>query len=349
MSDRGGKLHVSLVAIPDAMASTLSGIQDVLNSFPMLSTHDEAVPEEPPFTVEVVAAKPGAVSTASGVPFHARRALDDIARTDIVVLPSLMVENRDWRRGRYPHVVRWLSSVHARGAMLSSACSGVLLLAETGLLDGKEATLHWAYAQTFRKNFPHVRLRLEKALIATGERDRLVMSGTATSWHDLVLYLVARHTGPTVAQAVARFFAFQWHAEGLAPYIGFDPPTDHGDAVVRQAQLWLDNHFAVANPVEEMVRRSTIPERSFKRRFKRATGLAPIAYVQNLRVEDAKRRLERTDAPVDDISWAVGYEDPAFFRRLFKRIAGIPPGAYRRKFQVPEFFDRTSHRAPQRA
>ena len=77
--------------------------------------------------------------------------------------------------------------------------------------------------------------------------------------------------------------------------------------------------------------------RSFKRRFKRATGYSPIAYVQHLRIEEAKRRLERTDEPVDEISWAVGYEDPAFFRRLFKRITQITPGAYRRKFRLPDF------------
>ena len=95
------------------------------------------------------------------------------------------------------------------------------------------------------------------------------------------------------------------------------------------------NHFSVANPIEQAARISGIPARSFKRRFKSATGHAPIDYVQRLRGEEAKRRLERTDAPVDEISWQVGYEDPAFFRRLFKRITGATAGAYRRKFQIP--------------
>jgi transcriptional regulator GlxA family with amidase domain len=93
----------------------------------------------------------------------------------------------------------------------------------------------------------------------------------------------------------------------------------------------------VANPVDEMISRSRLAERTFKRRFTAATGLAPIAYVQRLRIEDAKRRLERTDASVDDISWRVGYEDPAFFRRLFRRTTGMAPGAYRKRFRIPEF------------
>jgi len=93
----------------------------------------------------------------------------------------------------------------------------------------------------------------------------------------------------------------------------------------------------VANPVEQMLKRSKLAERTFKRRFVIATGLAPIAYVQRLRIEDAKKRLERTDAPVDEISWRVGYEDPAFFRRLFKRTTGLAPAAYRKRFRISEF------------
>lgn len=84
-------------------------------------------------------------------------------------------------------------------------------------------------------------------------------------------------------------------------------------------------------------RRSGLTERTFKRRFTSATGLSPIAYVQRLRIEDAKRRLERTEASADEISWQVGYEEPAFFRRLFKRVTGLTPGAYRRRFKIPDY------------
>jgi transcriptional regulator GlxA family with amidase domain len=91
----------------------------------------------------------------------------------------------------------------------------------------------------------------------------------------------------------------------------------------------------VANVVERMVQESGLPERSFKRRFTRSTGYTPISYVQHERIEEAKRRLERTDTAVDEISWAIGYEDPAFFRRLFKRFTRLAPGDYRRKFRLP--------------
>jgi transcriptional regulator GlxA family with amidase domain len=227
--------------------------------------------------------------------------------------------------------------MHARGALLCSACSGIFLLAETGLFDGRDATVHFSYARHFSEVHPAVPIHPERVLVISGLREELVSSGASTTWHDLVLYLIARYAGATEAQEVARMFALQWHQDGLTPFITFEGRSDHGDAEILSAQRWLASHFAIANPVAEMIKRSRLAERSFKRRFTTATGLAPMAYVQRLRIEDAKRRLERTAAPVDEIGWRVGYEDAAFFRRLFKRTTGLAPGAYRKRFRIPEF------------
>lgn len=337
MSGKTHPLHVSLVAIPEAAVSTLTGIYDVLGSFTLLSGLDPALPSEPPFRIEIVSTKRGSVPLVSGVPVEAKRSVDEIDRTDIVIVPSVMLGADGWVPGRYPELTSWTVRMHRQGALLCSACSGVFLLAETGLFDGHASTVHWAYAEVFAQTFPAVLLRPEQVLVVSGDREQLVTSGASMTWHDLVLYLIARHAGAVAAQAVARMFALQWHHDGLAPYIVFHGRMDHGDAAIADAQSWLSTHFAVGSPVEEMVRRSGLPERTFKRRFTEATGFAPIDYVQRLRIEDAKRRLERTDAPADEISWQVGYEDAAFFRRLFKRTTGITPGAYRRRFQIPSF------------
>jgi transcriptional regulator GlxA family with amidase domain len=335
--NRREPLRVSLLAFPDAALGTLTGILDTLSSFPLLATFDDAVPREAPFTVELVAAAPGPTPTAGGLALPVERSVADPSPTDIAIVPSLLVPDATWRRGRHPELVAWLRRVHDEGALVCSACSGVLLIAETGLLAGRDATIHPAYAATFRRNFPDVRLRLDEILVATGDREEIVMSGASASWHDLVLYLVARHVGPTAAQALAKFLLLQWHTDGQGPYVPFDPPLDHGDATVLEAQEWLRASYAVATPVTTLVERSGLPARTFQRRFTKATGYAPIAYVQRIRIEEAKRLLERTSRPVDDIGFAVGYEDAASFRRLFKRITGVAPGAYRRKLQLPAF------------
>ena len=150
-----------------------------------------------------------------------------------------------------------------------------------------------------------------------------------------MLYLVARHVGPTAAQAIARFQLLQWHGDGQAAVQVFEPGTDHGDAVVLAAQQWMANHFAVAAPGRRDGAPVGLSSRTFKRRFTAATGDTPIYYVQRIRVERAKRALETGSAPIEKISWAVGYEDAASFRRLFKRVTGLTAGRVPAQLPAP--------------
>ena len=337
-STRSGPLHVSLVAIPEAIVSTLTGIFDVMNAFSMIPPSGDASSHAPPpFQVEIVGLRPGSLDLVSNLPVIVQRSVIAFDATDIIIIPSILLGPDGWQKGRHPELVDWLRTMHSRGALLCSACSGIFLLAETGLFDGMDATVHFGYTRPFATAYPEVPIHPERALVISGKHEELITSGAAMTWHDLVLYLIARHAGATAAQTVARFFALQWHQDGLAPYIVFEGRNDHGDLAVEAAQGWVASHFSVANPLEEMIRRTGLTERTFKRRFTSATGLSPIAYVQRLRIEDAKRRLERTEAPVDEISWQVGYEEPAFFRRLFKRVTGMTPGGYRRRFKIPDY------------
>lgn len=329
--------HVSLVALPDAVVSTLYGIYDVMNSFALMGTPNAGSGARAPFQIEIVGETVGPLELASGVSIDVQRAVNTIETSDIVIVPSILLRPEGWEKHRYPRLVDWLRMMHERGAVLCSACSGIFLLAETGVFDGKDVTVHFGYARAFAAAYPAIPIHPERVLVISGLREELVSSGASTTWHDLVLYLIARYAGSTTAQEVARLFALQWHQDGLTPYIIFEGKIDHGDGDIQAAQQWLSDHFSVANPVQQMIKRSKLAERTFKRRFANATGLTPIAYVQRLRIEDAKRRLERTETSVDEISWRVGYEDAAFFRRLFKRTTGLAPGAYRKRFRIPEF------------
>jgi transcriptional regulator GlxA family with amidase domain len=168
-----------------------------------------------------------------------------------------------------------------------------------------------------------------------GADNRLVTSGSHATWYDLLLYVISRVGGREAALQTGKFFLLQWHTDGQSPYMAFRENLQHGDAAIRQVQEWLSSHYSHPNAVAALEERSGLPSRTFKRRFKQATGLTPVAYVQEVRVDRAKALLESSNTPVDQIGWRVGYEDITYFRRLFKRVTSLRPSEYRRKFKLP--------------
>ena len=327
--------HVSIVATPDAQVSPLSGLYETLNSFDLLSSFESDMPSQA-FAVDIVV--PDDNSNPNKIGFHSSHQcnVNEINSTDIVIVPLMAVKKPDWIKDRYPGIVNWLIQMHDNGAVLCSTCTGILLLAETGLLENKDATIHWAFADIFKRNFPKVHLRTEEVLITAGENQEFVMTGGVMSWHDLALYLIARYVGPTAAQSMAKLLMLQWHSDGQAPYISFSPNFNHDDALIAKLQRWLQQNYTVSNPVDEMISKTNLTRRSFGRRFKKATMLSPLTYVQNLRITEARKKLERTKIPVEQIAYLVGYENIGFFTRIFKRATRLTPAAYRRKFQIKD-------------
>jgi len=175
-------------------------------------------------------------------------------------------------------------------------------------------------------------MRPQSALVVSGEGQRLIMAGGGVSWADLALYLIARLAGIEHAMQTARVNVIDWHAVGQQPFAHLSRSRQVEDAVIARCQGWIAEHYHEPAPVAAMVRQSELPERTFKRRFEKATGLSPLEYVHTLRLEEAKQMLEAGDEPVEAIANAVGYEDAGFFGRLFKRKVNLSPVQYRRRF-----------------
>src|SRR5688572_18413502 len=186
--------HVSLVALPEAAISTIFGIFDVINAFSLMRLSPAGAS---PFQIEIVGEAMGPLVVASGLPVSVQRTIDTVDTTDIVIVPSVVLGEGGWTKGRYPRLVEWLQAMHDRGAVLCSACSGLFLLAETGLFDRKDATVHFGYARIFAATFPAVQIYPERVLMIAGVREELVSSGASSSWHDMVLHLIARYAGST--------------------------------------------------------------------------------------------------------------------------------------------------------
>lgn len=333
MSDTPQKYVVALLAVAESTASTLYGMHDVLASaardWDMLLTGTPGPGRIRPMIVSATGAR---MRTAGGLAIEPECALPDCPTPEVIAIPDLSVAPDENIAGRYPAEVEWLLQRHEAGATIATACSGALILAETGLLDGRDATTHWGYCDAMATRYPAVRVHSNRALVTAGEGQRLVMAGGGSSWTDLALFLIARLLGTDEAMRVARLHLLDWHHVGQQPFAALTRNRQLDDATIAQCQEWIAQHYDHDAPVAAMARLSGLAERSFKRRFARATGMSPIEYVHTLRLEESKHVLETTDLPVEIVAQEAGYEDASFFGRLFRRKVGLTPAQYRKRF-----------------
>ena len=327
-------VDVVIVAVPETAGSALYGMVDVLLAAGNIwQTLVRAEPDDKPFRVRIISPTGEPFVCGNAIPITPELSVQDDPSANIVILPELWLGPDEHLQGRYQELMQWIRRQHKNGASIYSACSGAVMLAETGLLDDCEATSHWGYQDLFRQYYPKVRFRPEPNLAFADPAGQIVTAGGTTSWHDLAIHIISRHCSPGEALRIAKVYLLKWHDEGQLPYETLIRNKPHADSIVRTCEQWLAEHFRERGAIPQVVERANVPERTLKRRFKIATGSSLIEHLQSLRVEEAKRLLETGKMPVDDISFDVGYEDASFFRRLFKRRTGLTPSQYRRMFR----------------
>jgi transcriptional regulator GlxA family with amidase domain len=325
--------RIALLAAPATSASVLYGLYDILISvgavYPDMTT---GASSDSLLDVSIVAATREPFRCFGNVLVEPHRAVAEVEAVDVAIVCDMYTPIHDAPKGRYAAEIDWLRRMHERGSLIASVCSGSLVLAESGLLDGRTCTGHWAYDDLFRTTYPQVRFRAETVLDLAEEANGIVTAGGVTAWHDLVLYLIARYCGPEHAIQTAKIHLLDVHQDGQRPFSAMTRARPTTDAAIRRSIDWIENHFGEPNPVMAMAERSGLSRRTFARRFSAATGRRPIDYVHALRIEHARLLIERGSGSIDDIGFEVGYEDAAFFRRLFKRATGTNPAAYRRRY-----------------
>lgn len=225
----------------------------------------------------------------------------------------------------------WLREQHAGGAILGSVCAGAFLVAETGLLAGRAATTHWTYAEALNERFPDIYVTADKLIVDGGD---IITAGGLMAWIDLGLMLVDRLLGATIMAETARFLLVDPPGREQRFYSNFSPRLNHGDEAILKVQHWLQARDARDVTLSAMANHAGLEERTFLRRFHKATGMKPTEYCQHVRVGKAREMLESTNRTVDQIAWAVGYEDAGAFRKVFQKLMGLAPGDYRRRFAV---------------
>ncbi|WP_277759495.1 GlxA family transcriptional regulator [Pseudomonas sp. A34-9] len=253
---------------------------------------------------------------------------DDSALLAVLIPPSI----GGFSAAQMPvSLAQWLRDQHAHGATLGGVCVGSLLLAESGLLDGRSATTHWTSAKAFAERYPNIRLKADTPIVDDGD---LITTAGLMAWSELGLRLVNRLLGPSIATSTARFLVVEHSDSASECGSNFAPILGHGDAAILKVQHWLQSTGATDVSLTAMAHRAGLEERTFLRRFRAASGLKPTEYCQHLRVGKAREMLEFSNGTIEHIAWTVGYQDPGAFRAIFKKITGLAPSDYRARFGV---------------
>ncbi|MFD5008661.1 GlxA family transcriptional regulator [Streptomyces chartreusis] len=266
------------------------------------------------------------VRTSSGLTLVPDQALDDPLDAHTLVVPG-----GQGTRTPDPALVGWLREHGPRAERLVSVCTGAILLAAAGLLDGRRATTHWAYCDKLARDHPDVEVDPDPIYVRDGH---VATSAGVTSGIDLALALVEEDLGREVALGIARHLVVflrrpgnqaQFSAQLAAQTAQREP--------LRDVQRWITEHPDADLTVESLATRASLSPRHFARAFQTETGMTPGRYVDRVRLEHARRLLEDTSDGVEEISRASGYGTPEAMRRAFVRALGAAPAEYRRRFR----------------
>ncbi|NWN91216.1 helix-turn-helix domain-containing protein [Marinobacter adhaerens] len=328
---------VSIIGFDGALASAITGVIDLFRLAGVTWARIHGEPPVPYFTTRLLTRNGDPCRCINGITLFSEGSWEelDADRTDLVIVPTIgapiaqvLPEN--------PDLIAWLgqfkgSSHGSSGQVqLASNCTGAFLLAEAGLLDHREATTHWGFSHQFRERYPQVVLTPEKLVTVDGH---IACAGGGMAWWDLGVHLVERHAGSQVARELAKAFVIDAGRNSQAPYSALQSRRYHSDPVILELQDWLEENYCEAVTLQSLTHISGLTMRSLIRRFKQATGDTPTGYLQAIRIEAARRHLENSRLPVEEITRRVGYEDVSSFSRLFRKQSGLSPGAYRSRFR----------------
>lgn len=314
-------IQVGVLAISGCLTSAVYGVIEIL-------ALANSLVESELFKTKVFTVDGHPVTSYTGSTIAPEGALDD-AQLDIMILPPIMDALEEVLNTE--RIVEWLADHHTSGGQVATVCAGSFLLAETGMLDGRDATTHWNLAEMFRRRYPAVNLQVQRLLVDCGD---YICCGGVSAWMDLALHLVTRHAGREISRQCAKILLMDPHREHQTPYGMGGFQKNHNDAAILKAQTLIEEKYATSIAIGEIAREVALGERTFQRRFRLATGQSPSLYLQQVRMEAAQVLLETTDKSVEAVAETVGYSDYSAFRKLFKRIMGTTPSAHRQRFGV---------------
>lgn len=265
------------------------------------------------------------VPLASGVTLKPDISFSDLPPMDLILVPAIWRNPLPVVRQAQP----WLSLLaeqSAAGARICSVGTGSYLLAEAGLLDHRPATTHWNYFEQFSRRYPNVELKTRHLIT---QCDNIYCAGSVNSIADLMVHIVDEWFGSDVARAIESQFSPEIRRSFHAAAYQNEADSSHHDEDIARLQQWLQSHLEQPLTVAQLAQEFDMHPRTLNRRFKKATGMSPLAYLQSLRIAAAKDLLRHSNLSIGEVAWHIGLQDSSYFSQMFRRLSGMTPLAYR--------------------
>lgn len=321
--------HLSiLVPRGTAIVDTVLG---TMNLFQMANSYrrKQGFSGEDLFTIDLVGITNSPVTYNQFFSIRPTKTFEEVGKTDLIVVAGIVGDLDKQIALNYPFV-DWMKNQRVQHkAEIASLCRGAFLLAETGLMNGKSCATHWLTHDAFQKKYPNVNLVPEKII---SEDNGIYSSGGAYSFLNLLLYLVEKYYGRETAIWCSKVSEIDFDRLDQNQFVIFNGQKEHSDEEIVGIQEHIEEHYSEKISVEDLANRIATSTRNFVRRFKKATNNTPIEYIQRVRIEAAKKKLESSTMTVLQVMVSSGYNDDKTFRTLFKRYAGLTPLEYRNKY-----------------
>ncbi len=319
---------VAVLAFNNCLTSSVIGVLDVFeicNNF--WKQHNNS--QNSFFDLKLFTVNGNSVNSFNSIPINSLNSLDEVSKVDVVIIPPAMSqidqaieENKD--------LIPWFDKMRSQGAVLASICTGIFFLAKAGLLNNKTVTTNPLMASLFHERYPSIKMDLDQVLIDEGD---IITTGPTYAFIDLVIYLIEKYCGFDLALQCSKLLLHDKNRSKQTPYLISAIQNRHKDPEIKNIQNWMELNCTRADiNIDALADRFHMSSRNFARRFQKVTGNTPLVYLQRMRVEIAKKKLEITHLSIDEITNDVGYSDRKSFGRLFRRYTSLSPSEYRRRF-----------------
>ena len=318
-------VKISLLTFAEIVPTNVAGVIDLITG---TNKYLEQTGKAPVFTLELIGENAENISKAFNVPPPCFKTLEESGQSDIVIIPAF-IEDPDITLYNNRNFIHWLKNGRTKETEIASLCKGCYFLAEAGLLDGKEATSHWASINDLKKKYPKIIMRSD---VFITDHDGIYTSGGGISSLKLILYMIEKFCGREIALIISKLFTLEIQRTNLTHFAIFMGQHQHGDEEILRAQHYIEKHYHKEISLESISMEVNMGSRNFIRRFKAATTNTPFEYIQRVRIESAKKAIEMNEKDISTIVNDSGYIDLQTFRSVFKRITGLSPQEYKKKY-----------------